>query len=89
MSLEEYKLIKEAVASAMAGINSRIETLTDSVEALRREILTGRVNELCKAMFPDEEEIPDRAVELIQDSIEKLGQIPEGVKVTIILEEEK
>ena len=71
------KLIKDAVVSAMGGLCGYLETLTESMDALRR------------AVQQDEKDFPDREFDRVREAIESLHHIPEGVKVTIILEEEE
>lgn len=72
------KLVREAVAEAMSGINGRIETLTDSVNALRRAVLQ------------DEKELSDRDFHAIRSILENMPPVSAGVKaITICIKEEE
>lgn len=78
MSLEEHlkKLIKDAVVSAMAGVNGRLETLTDCVNDLRKAVLQEPV-----------EEAPDE-IDIARCLLKSLPPIPEGVTITIQTKED-
>ena len=78
MSLEEHlkKLIKDAVVRAMAGVNGRIETLTDSVSDLRKAILQE-----------PGEEAPDE-IDIARALLKSLPPLPEGGTITIHTKED-
>lgn len=73
---ELKKLIKDAVVGAMAGVNGRLETLTDCVNDLLKAVLKEPV-----------EEAPDE-IDIVRCLLKSLPPLPEGVTITIHTKED-